>query len=319
MRSPAPSRSRTAWTSSRETPGRIATPSRTSSRTRSGDFQLWKSASSSAPRMKTASVGRRCFECVDGACVEVELDGQPPGRPRTPAARARAARRPRSWRSCGPGLRRRGRGAPRARALGSPREREPGGRDAEDRRLRRGCLLPLERLLSDLDLRAALDAELAQRLLQLVGWRWGADHAIPTVRAQDAEAWTSPGTRRVLEELRHGLVHGRGVDRDRARTGRTSTRRYRHRCAGCRDDAYDALVGRFERRNGVEEVDLVQDDELRLDLEPGSVRGELVGRSCGTSLRDPARRRRARGRAVARARGARGTDGRDPRRRQRLR
>ena len=103
-------------TSSPETPGRMATPRRTSSRTRSGDFQLSKSASSSAPRMKTASSGvapRASRPCGHEGRARRRLRE----RPRKRAARARAAPRPEVVAPCARDSRRRGRGARRVRAL----------------------------------------------------------------------------------------------------------------------------------------------------------------------------------------------------------
>ena len=131
----------------------MATPSRTSSRTRSGDFQLSKSASSSAPRMKTASCRASLLERVDGACVRIELDGSF-GNVREREPRELEPRVGGGRRALVPGI-----CDDEDEELVEPelsdRRASEGddGRGAEDRRRRRGCLLPLERLLADLDLR----------------------------------------------------------------------------------------------------------------------------------------------------------------------
>ena len=74
MRSGAGSRARASRSSDSETPGRMATPRRTSSRTRSGSFQRSKAASSSPPRRKIEVLGLALLERIDRARVPVELD-----------------------------------------------------------------------------------------------------------------------------------------------------------------------------------------------------------------------------------------------------
>ena len=102
---------------------------------------------------------------------------------RTRAARARAVSPQVSSRPCGPDRRPRTRAARRGRAGRRPLVRVRHGRDAADRRRLRECLLPLELLLADLDLRARLDAETPKGFLELLGRRRRPDDAVAAIGA----------------------------------------------------------------------------------------------------------------------------------------
>ena len=167
-----PERASTA-SSARAEPGRVATPSRASSSTRSGSFHVGKAANSSAPTRNTGSSSRARLERVDGARVRLELDLGA----RTPAnaSRASASRTSAgvSTRLC-PGRRRRDE-QPRRAPKCSTRRR--GERHVADVRRVEGAAedptgsLPLEHLVADLDLRALADAGGPQRRLELLALR----------------------------------------------------------------------------------------------------------------------------------------------------
>ena len=138
-------------------------------------------------------------------------------------------------------------------------DRGPGERDVADVRRVEGAAqdpgsLPLELLVAHLDRRAALDPDLAQRLLELVGRRRRPDDPVAAVGAQDAEtraARAAAGTRGTRAAR---LSSASGARRGRARRAPASARRSLAGGARGRDDADDPLVldrepGRASRRS----------------------------------------------------------------------
>ena len=269
--------------------------SRTCSRTRSGDFQsrevcelVGAEDEDGVRRRRAPRARRRCERAV-------ELDHGFRGRPRTRAARARAALRPEVVAPLCPGS-----DDDEDEELVEPElsdrrhERAPRGPRAADRRRRQeDALLPLERLLPDLDLRAALRCRAcaapprARPAAAAVP-----THAIAAIGAEDAEARPALALRRVVEELRQRL----GDPTAEASTGQSSNRRassssipapVAHDVA---IDAHDAGSSRRRtrgRRRG--EIDLVRGRRAAVvRLEPGSVVGELAVDRAEALRRDPA-------------------------------
>ena len=167
----------------RSKPGRVATPSRVSSSTASGSFQVRKSTNWSAPMRKMGSSNRslRSRSTVRGY-----------GSSRTSSS-GNAARASSSRTSAGQldvlvprtlgdehGQRAAARSAP------SRRVRARRARRAAGRTLRRRGLLPFERLLSELDLVALARARRLQDRLELVRLGRAAGDAEAAVGAEDA-------------------------------------------------------------------------------------------------------------------------------------
>ena len=212
----------TASTAARSVPGRVATPSRASSSTRSGSFQVRNAANSSAPMRNSgsSSPSARASRRYGRTGRARRL---PRRAARTQALRAGGGSPPPCRRPCGRGPRRRGREAGRA-GNAAPRPRPVRrGRHAADRTPRpesRQRSFPVEDLVADLDLGALAHPGRPQCLLELLPFRRCADDAKAALCTQHLEPPALRRLRPVLQEIRQlGAGRNRRAPR-RARRGR---------------------------------------------------------------------------------------------------
>ena len=140
-------------------------------------------------------------------------------------------------------------------------------------------LLPLERLLADLDLVALARACRSEHGLELLALGRVADDPEAAVGAIDPVRAARRRLRAVLEELRQlGRVLGARLRRGRAEPEERELELVDPRAgrAGDREDADDPLVLDREAGRLGQQVDLVQHDRLRPLVEAGAVERELA-------------------------------------------
>ena len=219
-----------------------------------GDFQLSKSASSSAPRTKSASAGRRSSsESTVRAwwSSSTVASGTSSNASRASSSLVSAGVVAVLWPGSATTRTRSSLEAELANCGASERD------VADVRRIEDPAedpVLPLELLLADLDLRAALDPEPRRASSSSSGWRRRADDAVAAVGAEDPEARPTSRARRVLEELGHRLVgHGLGGSTGQSsKSARFSSSIPAPVAHDVATTPHDALVVELERRDVLE-------------------------------------------------------------------
>ena len=264
-------------------PGRIATPIRASSRTRSGCFQVGTRrtrpprsgrADRRNPRASSESTVRPCGSSATSAW-SIGWKASSVSRSRTAAGVATAL-----WPGCSTtrtsSLSRSNRAiAPRARA------RWPlcGGSNAPPRMPVPPRSLPVEHLVPDLDLGARLDPGGAKRLLELLPLGRSADDAEARVRAEHAkfplrrEGADSRGSRAPRATA---VSTGSGTGGQSANSARLSSS---IPWPVAQEIRWTATMRSSTTPNGAgvrQQVGLVQHDHLRPLAEPRPVRGQLL-------------------------------------------
>ena len=221
-----PSRTRRCDLPRRVAPARRRPSSRETARTHrhreSNELEDALGAISSSRRRARPPRGRRTRLVVAGLSSESTVRRADRAR-RSPRGTSSNASRASSSRvsagvvvTCGRGRRRRGRAARRARARRWPLARGRRGRRAEDRRRPEDAYCHSSSSSPTSTCVPGLDPETAKCLLELVGRRRRADHAIAAIGPQDPKARPRAGAGRVLEELRNRLVRHGLHGRDRA-------------------------------------------------------------------------------------------------------
>ena len=257
------------------TPGRIATPRRTSSRTRSGPFHA------GSPRARLRRGGRsRPRACAPRASRPCARDGRArhrrPGRPRTRAARARGGSRPGRTSPCARDRRRRGRAASRGRA----RARRARERDVADVR-------GIERAAEDSSCHSSTSPSTSTSTPRLTPAPAAPPRARPAAAAcprrgsrgpcagcgSSGRAAASAGIRGTPAAARRPRAGCRRAElEERVLQLVDPSARHARRRRRLRRSARP----RARTRAALEQVDLVQDDDLRPFVEARAVGGELA-------------------------------------------